>query len=222
MRYGYPMLLDIARRRCVIVGGGGVAVRKALGLLEAGATCVRAVAPAFDERMPPAVERVVATFEPAHLDGAGLVFAATDDPRVNAAVVAEAHLRHILACRADDDPGEDAAPAGRPPGDGRGDFATPAILRRGPVVVSVSAGGNPALAARVRDRLAEAFRDEWQAMAEVMADLRPKVLAAGLPIERRRAIFRDLAGDEALGVLARQGRDGLMAWLAARWPELPS
>ena len=93
VRHAYPIMLDVTDRLVVIVGGGAVAVRKAAGVIEAGATpgCVRRrrLTPA----MPEAVERVEAPYEPRHLDGAGLVFAATDLPAVNDAVVRDARAR---------------------------------------------------------------------------------------------------------------------------------
>src|SRR5690242_5848317 len=107
-------MLDVTDRLVVIVGGGPVAARKAAGVLEAGATRVRCVAPAFDPAVPESVERVEETYEPRHLDGAGLVFAATDLPAVNDAVVRDARARGVLATRADsdeEDPGDFTVPA---------------------------------------------------------------------------------------------------------------
>ena len=135
-------MLDVTDRPIVIVGGGGVAVRKVAGLLAAGATRIRVVAPTFAEDLSAVVERIKATFEPRHLDGAGLVFAATSDPAVNAAVVTECRRRGVLVNRAD---GHDHPP---------GDFATPAVKREGAVTLTVATSGFPALAARIRDRRA--------------------------------------------------------------------
>jgi precorrin-2 dehydrogenase/sirohydrochlorin ferrochelatase len=185
----------------VIVGGGPVAARKARALLDAGATRVRVVSPTFCEAMPAEVERVVGTYDPAHLKGAALVFAATALPEVNEAVVHEAHRIGALANRADGD--EDAA----------GDFTTPATARAGDVVLTVSTGGSPALAAVVRDALREKVDAAWVAMADAMRDLRPRVLNSGWPIDRRRAAFRRLATDEAFNVLRARGVEGAWEWL---------
>jgi len=207
LAHRYPILLDVADRRVLIVGGGGVAARKAAGLLAAGATNIRAVAPAFAGDFPEGVERVVKPYDPADLDGADLAFAATDSAAVNDAVVRDARARRVWAGHA---------------GDGSaGDFVTPARFERGPVTVTVSAG-SAALAALVRDGLARRFDPAWAAMAEAMSTVRPWVRdASGLDEPARRAVFRDLATDEACGVLARDGIDGLMAWLGKRHPELP-
>ncbi len=200
-------MLDVRTRLVVIVGGGAVAVRKAKGVLEAGAGRVRMVSPAFRPDVPESVERVTSRYEPSHLDGAGLVFASTDRAEVNDAVLRDARARGILACRADADD------------DDPGDFVTPAKLVRGPVVVTISAG-SAALAARVRDGVAERFDPAWAAMAEAMVLLRPRVRSAALPQARRADVFRELASDEAMTRLAAGGPDGLWAWLGSRYPEL--
>jgi len=206
-------MLDVTDRLVVVVGGGTVAARKVLGLLAAGATRVRVVAPAFHADLPdvPAVQRVAETYATSQLDGAGLVFAATDQPEVNAAVVRDARARGVVVNRADAD--EAVADAG--------DFATPAVHRGGGgLVMTVSAGGSPALATRVRDELAQRLDPRWPQLAEAMQTLRPLVLASGLDAARRHAAFRDLASDEALALVATDGVDGLRRWIGRRYPEL--
>ena len=208
VRHAYPIMLDVTDRLVVIVGGGAVAVRKAAGVLEAGATRVRCVSPVFDPAIPPEVERIGETYEPRHLDGAGLVFAATDLPAVNDAVVRDARARGLLVTRADAD---DEEPA---------DFTVPARLRRGGVTVAVSAGGSPALAAAVRDGLAARWDDRWTRMADVLAMVRPRLMSKVDPT-LRRAVLRELATDEALDVLASRDVPGLLEWLVNKHPTLP-
>src|SRR5689334_10910631 len=124
-------MLDMTDRTAVIVGGGTVAARKARGLLEAGAK-VRCVSPVFSPEIPGNVERIAEGYASRHLDGAFLVFAATDNREVNNAVVRDAQARGLLVNRAD-------AEEGRP-----GNFVVPASHRAGNLVLSVS-GGSPAL-----------------------------------------------------------------------------
>ncbi len=146
------------------------------------------------------------SYETRHLDGATLVFAATDRQDVNDAVVRDARRRGILVARADSD---DAEP---------GDFTTPAHFREGPVVVSVSAG-SAALASSIRDDLAERFDPRWSVMAELMQTLRPMVLKTlANDGGRRTEVLRALAGDEAIA-RADQGLPGVLAWLCERYPE---
>lgn len=208
MPYHYPMMLDVTDRLAVIIGGGGVAARKAAGLIECGARRVRCISPVFGDAIPPAVERVEARYVPAHLDGAALVFAATDDPGVNEAVVRDARGRGLPVNRADAD---DDTP---------GDFITPARLQMPAVTVTVSAG-SPALAVFIRDGIARRWDASWSAMAEAMRELRPLIVRRReLGPKRRQKIFRELASDEAAGVAAAGGPGALRQWLLAKYPEL--
>ena len=191
------------------MGGGAVAARKAAGVLAAGATRVRVVAPELTAALPESVERVAEPYAQRHLDGAGLVFAATDRADVNAAVVRDAHTAGLLVNRADI--GEDDAAAG--------DFTVPALHRRGNVTLAVSIGGAPALAAKIRDQLARALDDRWSKLADASESLRPWVISKMSDPDRRRAALRDLVGDEAAD-LALSNDAVLRDWLIARYPEL--
>jgi len=187
--YLYPLMVDLSGRLVVIVGGGNVGTRKAIGLLEAGAGKVRVVSPQYHTQMPANVEKILAEYEPHHLEGATLVFAATDRALVNAKVVTDARERGILVNRADSE---------------EADFSTPALLREGPVTIAVATGGSPAIAAKIRDGIKETLDRRWIALAEVMQKLRPMVLAASIPEEKRRELFRELASVESAD-LAKRG-----------------
>lgn len=201
-------MLDVTGRLVVIVGGGAVAARKAAGVAEAGAMKIRCVALAFKAEFPDRVELVVERYEVRHLDGAGLVFAATDSAEVNEAIVRDARARGVLVSRADSGEG----PAG--------DFATPACLRLGAVTVTVSAG-SPALSTLIRDGLGARWDERWSQMADAMRALRPALTGGNrLSPGRRAAVLRDLASEAALDVLARGGQAALIGWLAGRHAEL--
>ncbi len=209
MPHNYPLLLDVSDRVIVIVGGGEVAVRKAQGLIAAGATRVRVVSPSVHEQMPASVERIAESYQREHLADAGLVFAATDEPAVNDVIVRDAKGMNILVCRADADDNN------------TGDFATPAMIRRGAVLVTVSTGGSPALAARLRDTIEKNIDARFIAMADLMQTLRPRIHAIeSLAPSRRKEIFRALASDEALKMLESNGTDALHEWLVQRYPEI--
>ena len=203
MRHAYPLLLDVTDRLVVIVGGGAVAARKVRGIHGAGGKRVRCVAPQFTSDFPVEVERIAQEYAPAHLDGADLVFAATDNHAVNDAVVRDCRQRSIWVNRADSDEDKPA------------DFVTPAKWEKGPVIVTVSAG-SAALAAALRDQIAGAIDPRYIAMAQAMQELRPMILASKLDADRRSAIFRELAAEPALDLLDKQGIDGLRRWLNER------
>jgi len=137
---GYPLMLSLAGKRAVVVGGGAVALRRASGLLAAGAQ-VQVIAPVIDPQL--AALDVVwhrRRYRDGDLAGAWLVHAATDDAKVNAAVAAAADRQRVWCVRADDA----AASAAW----------TPAVTRHGDVTIAVTAGGDPRRAQRLRAAVA--------------------------------------------------------------------
>ncbi len=149
----YPIFLDLSGRRCVVVGGGEVASRKARKLLQARARVV-VISPEIQPDLESvAVEVHRRFYKEGDLEGAYLAFAATNSREANAAVAREAKERGIPVNVAD-----------RP---SEGDFALPSTLRRGRLQVAVSTGGaSPALARRIKDELEESFGPEWAALVE--------------------------------------------------------
>lgn len=164
-----PVMLQLADRQCVVVGGGSVALRKTQVLLAAGAR-IRVVAPQLSPAFAtlPDLDCRPQPFAPEVLHGAVLVCAATDDPAVNAAVVAAAQAQGLLVNCAD--------------GATAGDVHFPAVLRRGPLTVAVASHGtSPALAAGLRNQLDRQIGPEWTVVAEILAALRQKRLT-GTPV----------------------------------------
>ena len=134
-----------------------------------------------------------------------MAFAATDSPDVNERVARDAAERGIWVNRADE--GE------------RGDFVTPAVLRRGEVTVTVAAG-SAALSAAVRDDLSAKLDPRHVKLADVMKTLRPAVRTSEADPQRRAAIFRDLASAEALAAVEAGGAERLKQWIAQRHPNV--
>ena len=139
--------LVLTGRKVVVVGGGHVAQRRVSGLLGAGAdvTVVSLdVTPAL-EGLAGELTLVLREFTEADLDGAWYVVAATDDPAVNARVVAAADARHTFCVRADDALG--------------GTAWTPAVGHHGTVTVGVLGNREPRKSASLRDDIVTALRD---------------------------------------------------------------
>ncbi|MGQ0482150.1 MAG: uroporphyrinogen-III C-methyltransferase [Pseudonocardia sp.] len=141
----YLVGLDLAGRAVVVVGGGSVAQRRVPRLLAAGAQ-VRLVSPeatAAIEGMADQIDWHRRRYADGDLDGAWYALAATDDPEVNTAVVAEADRRRVFCVRADD-------------GD-LGSAVTPAVGEHEGLTVGVLSGGEPRRSAAVRTALVEAL-----------------------------------------------------------------
>jgi len=163
--------MDLEGRRCVVVGGGEVANRKARKLLQARAEVV-----VISPEVRPGLESVAVElsrrpYEDGDLEGAYLAFAATDSREVNAAVAREANAKNIPVNVAD-----------RP---SEGSFAVPSVLRRGRMQVAVSTGGaSPSLARSIKDELEGVFGAEWAGLVEELAIARRNGEKADERLER--------------------------------------
>ena len=141
----YLVGLRLTGRKVVVVGGGTVAQRR-LPLLVANGADVHVIA----RSATPAVEAMdgitleLREFRDGDLEGAWYAIAATDDPDVNAAVVAEAEHRQIFCVRAD---------VARD-----GTAVTPASFEYEGLSVGVLAGGEHRRSAAIRSAIHEALQ----------------------------------------------------------------
>ena len=188
-----------------MVGGGQVAARKLASLVAAGAR-VRLVAPELAgetlAQLPhPLVEERRRAFASDDLEGAWLAVCATDDEKVNRAVAEAAEAARIFVNVVDVPP--------------LCSFIVPASLSRGELVLAVSTGGaSPAVARRLRERLAREFGGEWGPYLRLMRVLRGRVAARGRSAEENRPLFFALADSDLLTRVADRDAEGVDAVLA--------
>ena len=166
-RPGYPVVLDLTGRRCLVVGGGPVAARRAEGIVAAGGT-VTVVAPrvtaALDEHPGITVER--RTYRAGEAARYDLVVTATGDVGVDRSVVDDATAAGVLAA---------GAVASAP-----GTILLPAVHRDGPVTVAVSTGGSsPALARWLLRRATDALPSRMATIASLLEEVRQALRATG-------------------------------------------
>jgi uroporphyrin-III C-methyltransferase / precorrin-2 dehydrogenase / sirohydrochlorin ferrochelatase len=145
----YLVGLRLAGKKVVVVGGGTVAQRRLPLLVANGAdvhVITRTATPAVEafSQQEPGITLVLREFRDGDLDGAWYAIAATDDPDVNAAVVAEAERRHIFCVRAD---------VAR-----EGTAVTPASFEYEGLSVGVLAGGEHRRSAAIRSAIHEALQ----------------------------------------------------------------
>ncbi len=190
----YPVFLNLRGRRVVVVGGGAVAEQKVLGLLEAGAV-VLLVSPDLTWKL----EDLAATgaialerrpYRNGDLAGAFLAIAATDERDVNALVWAEAEARGILLNAVDDLP--------------HCTFIAPAVHRVGDIAVAISTGGkSPALAVRLRERIAALIGSEHARFLDLLGELRPAVAARVPDARARTRLWYEIVDSDAVEAVRR-------------------
>jgi precorrin-2 dehydrogenase/sirohydrochlorin ferrochelatase len=182
----YPVFLDLDRRRCLVVGGGLIAERRVLSLLEAGAS-VTIVSPALtpalaDLAAAGRIRHLARAYEAGDLAAAALAFVAVDDATVTPAVAREAQARGVWLNAADDPT--------------HCSFYLPGVVRRGVLTVAVGSGGaSPAVTRALREHLDGVLGPEWATLGELAASARRDLRATGRSADAeawRRALAADV------------------------------
>ena len=161
-----PIFLNIKNKKCVVVGGGEVAFRKATLLLRAGAD-LHIVAPLVsDELRKLRVDRdctiTLKKFEEADLNDAVLVVAATDDLEINERISVIASKLNIPV-NVVDQPHLCS-------------FIMPSIVDRSPIVVAISSGGtSPILTRKLKELNETMIPERIDKLAELLGSFRGRV-----------------------------------------------
>ena len=209
----FPLFLDLRGRRVLVVGGGAVAARKVGALLEAAAD-IAIVAPTLDAALAALVrgKRIAhlgAAFEPAQLDDAWLVIAATDDAAVNRAVANAAQARRLWINVVDD---AELASA-----------QLPARVQRGPLQVAISSGGaSPMLARHLRETLEIQLDESLGTLAQLFIELRARIRTRLPDLAARRHFFERILAGPVQALLRRGAIDAARHSVEAELLAAPS
>src|SRR6266542_1788865 len=200
MAFGYPISLEVAGRRAVVIGRTAVAQGKADALLEAGAAQVIVISPGPGPALARLERQDRATvlrrdYQPGDLEGAFLCVASSENANVRAAVHAEARWRRVLVNVMDDIP--------------HCDFAAPALVRRGNLAIAISTGGrSPALARRLRQTLSRQFDPRWEELVDLLGEVRMETLPDLRNYGERARRWQEAIDVDLLLDLIGQGRRG--------------
>jgi len=159
----YPVFLDIADKKCAVIGGGEVASRKVQRLLDCGAK-VSVVSPELTSELASLkdadrISHNACEYSREFISGVALVIGATDDEKTNLMIARDARENGIPVNIVDDPQ--------------KCDFILPSIVERGDLVIAISTGGNsPALARHLREELESRYGDEYAIFLRIMGHLR--------------------------------------------------
>jgi len=190
----YPAFLNLNGVQALVVGGGPVALRKARGLLAAGAS-VHAVSPEFVRafRGLAKVRFVIRRYRNSDLKGMRLVFAATSDAALNARIAADAWARGAWANVAS------------PPEAGK--LVVPSVLRRGRLCLGIGTGGASAAAARaLRQELERHVDAAWGAFLDLVEARRRKLKARVTDPALRRRLLQQLGSASWVKLIRKAGK----------------
>jgi siroheme synthase-like protein len=184
------MFLEVRDRVVLVAGDGPEARHKAASLADLGAR-VRRWIPAEGP------------FQPALLDDALLAIVNTGDRVLDRQIAADARSRRVLVNTVDDIPACD--------------WSAPAILRRGDLTIAVATSGvAPALAVRLRDRVAGEVGPAYGELLALFGELRPEIMATGRSFRDRRRLWYELVDGPALELVEAGEVEGARAALRAQ------
>ena len=201
----YPIFLNLSGRKCVVVGGGQVALRKVGVLLEHGAK-IRVISPALCSELGQLVRSgeilvLDREYRVGDLKGALVAIAATNDRETNLKVAEEARKNAVLINVVDNADNSD--------------FIAPSYLRRGEITIAIStAGRSPALARKIRTRLEKNLGDEYAALALLIDEVRAEVRRQGIKVNGdawQEALDLDLLSDLVRMGNNEEARDVLLS-----------
>ncbi len=182
-----PLNIDLKERACLVIGGGAVAERKVKVML-AYSAAVTVVSPAIGSYLSDLVKRekvgwIKDIYRPVYLKSRFMVICATDSAEVNRSAAEDCIERGVLVNSVSE---PDMCT-----------FFLPALLKKGPLTVTVStAGSSPALSRRIRDQLDSVLGPEYEAYIRFLGVMRPQIIARITDKKARQSIFEYLAGDE--------------------------
>ncbi len=179
----YPINVDIAAKKCVVIGCGPIGERKINSLLECGARVL-----AISKKFTPAVEKLIfdnkieghqREFREDDLDEAFLVYCATNDRELNEIVYQIAAHNGSLVNVVDV---PDIC-----------NFIVPAVIRRGPLCIAVStSGAAPALAKKIKKDIARMIPKNYENYIDFLAEKRLEIKETIGDIEVRKSIFEEM------------------------------
>jgi precorrin-2 dehydrogenase / sirohydrochlorin ferrochelatase len=199
----YPIFTNIKNKLAVIIGGGEVAYRKMIDLLDSGAK-IKIIAPEIHKDIKElqksnsdSVEIIQREYAQGDLNGAFIVFAATSNPDVNKSVYLDAEEKHIFMNSADD-------PANC-------SFYVPSMTRKGDLILAVSTSGDsPAMAARLRRILEKSIPENIEDILTALREAREilKDMKKLTQPERAEILKKIIEDDDLLEKLVQHNSKG--------------
>lgn len=193
-----PLLFNLKSKKVLVVGGGKVAARRIVTLLENGMQVI-AVSPDFSE----AIERIEnnqltqinAGYHKEQLADIDLAVAATDNRELNQQIKRDCQSQKIWCNRVDDP--EDS------------DFIFPSVIRRGDLTLSVcTEGASPFLTKRIVDELADRYDDSYTEKTALLRLLRQAILAGDGSPQEKTAKLKELSNCSNAELRSKLGNNG--------------
>lgn len=195
----FPMFVDMTERGCLIVGGGNVAYRKVIVMLDFGAKVTVVAEDICDELRKLTIDDIASEdktssytankenritfikrrFERKDCDGMEMVIAATDDNALNHEIAEYCKAKDIMVNAVDQK--ADCS------------FIFPSYIKEKNLVAAFSSGGNsPVLTQYLKGKEQEILTPFLGELNEYMGQIREKVIAQYDTEAERKRVFKEI------------------------------
>ena len=182
----YPININLKDKLCIVVGGGEVGFRKIEKILSKGGR-VKLISPQIVDKIKILIDQekiihINRGYVYGDLEGAFLVFGATDSKDINLLCKKEADEKNILVNIVDDKV--------------ESSFIVPSSINRGDLNIAISTGGkSPALAKKIREDLEKTYDSSYGQIVNILGDIRALAVKEIPSIKDRRRLFKALVNN---------------------------
>ncbi|MBR6014035.1 MAG: bifunctional precorrin-2 dehydrogenase/sirohydrochlorin ferrochelatase [Selenomonadaceae bacterium] len=187
----YPINLNVENKKCVVVGGGKIALEKILGLIEAGAK-IEVIAPKFCEEVEELaaqkkINLIREKYSAEKISDGIILIAATNDFKLNQKILSDGREKNFLVNIVDSFDG---------------DFTVPSRIRRGDFLLAISTGGkSPGFSRFVRQMLEKDFDENFAEGVKIISKYRQDVKKILPTFEERIKFWREVLTEEVWEML---------------------
>ncbi|MCK9274819.1 MAG: bifunctional precorrin-2 dehydrogenase/sirohydrochlorin ferrochelatase [Syntrophales bacterium] len=197
----YPIFLNLANRRCLVVGGGEVACRKAARLVRCGSKVVvvsRFLVPELEQMKKKGdIDHIDDDYRSEYIKDAVFLIGATDVVEVNSKIYEDGEKRGLLVNIVDNP--------------SLCNCILPSSFQQGELTVAVSTGGkSPALAKRIRQEIEKNYGSEYAGLIEIMGILRQKVSARKMSSSKNRLLYESVLDSGLLELIRKKDVDAII------------
>ena len=196
----FPVLINLDKFPCLVVGGGDVALRKVLSLLQFNADITvispRLCKPLSELSAEKKIRIIRKPYSKDYLEGAKIVFCATDNEKINRSVSQDCNEKGVLINTADN-------PV-------LCDFILPANVKRGNLTISIASQGKAPFFTKLIKKKIEAFIPPvYSDISELAGDFRKRTLTASKTKHSnyKHAMFKKFSETDWEEMVQKDGKD---------------
>lgn len=206
MKY-YPVFLNLKGKKCVVVGGGKVAERKAAALIKAGAL-VEIISPTITKllesyRKKGLIKHKKRNYKKGDLKGAFVVVVSTPSQEINMKIARDAKQPGNSESNRTDKSQRLINVVDAP---SEGNFIVPSVVRRGPLTIAISTEGySPAVSKAIRREIERRYNTDFVRYLQFVGLMRKEALKKIKDNKEREKFIKALASEGIFNALRSKG-----------------